>query len=652
MFRTHIALSASLALCAAACGDGPFTPPAAPVERSTAALTVAAPDPVAARPPRVDKVVRARSPIPRRYLVVLREPVAGAAVRSNAEAAHSLAARHGGVVSASYQRAIRGFLLEADERAAQATAQDPAVALVAEDGVVELDTAQYGAEWGLIRVDQRNLPLDDNYGFDRRGKGVHVYVVDTGIRTDHAEFGGRASADFTTINDGRGAQDCRGHGTHVAATIGGQQYGIAKKVNLHAVRVFPCSGGASSSDVITALDWVIANHVSPAVVNMSLGGGQSAALDQAVQNVAAAGITVVVSAGNSATNACNQSPAAAGPAAGVITVASSSSSDQPAGSSNFGPCVDLYAPGVGVKSAWHTSATATNTLSGTSMAAPHVAGAAALLLDRFATVAPADLEIQLRNSGTQNALSGVPAGTPNLLLFTPFIHGGDQYLIGDWDGDGISNLAVRRGGCVYMDTNFDGLHDILQCYGMGWAEDEYLVGDWDGDGRDNLAVRRGGHVLMDTNFDGVHDIDQAYGWGEGEDEYLVGDWDGDGRDNLAVRRGGCVLMDYNYDGTHDQSQCYGGGWAEDDYLVGDWNGDGRDNLAVRRGGCVLKDTNFDTVHDQLQCYGLANGEDGYLMGDWDGDKIDNLSVRRGNCVLKDTNFDGTHDQSQCYGFGN
>ncbi|MGD8613532.1 MAG: M23 family metallopeptidase [Desulfobacterales bacterium] len=204
----------------------------------------------------------------------------------------------------------------------------------------------------------------------------------------------------------------------------------------------------------------------------------------------------------------------------------------------------------------------------------------------------------------------------------------DQYLVGDWDGDGRDNLAVRRGNKIYMDTDFDGTHNILQTYGVGNLEDDYLVGDWDGDGRDNIAVRRGNKILMDTNFDGAHDIYQSYGMGDAEDQYLVGDWDGDGRDNIAVRRWGKILMDTNFDGAHDILQHYGNGGSEDQYLVGDWDGDGRDNIAVRRGNKILMDTNFDGGHNVLQGYGAGNAEAEYLSGDWDGDGRSNVAVRR------------------------
>ncbi len=204
----------------------------------------------------------------------------------------------------------------------------------------------------------------------------------------------------------------------------------------------------------------------------------------------------------------------------------------------------------------------------------------------------------------------------------------DEYLVGDWDGDGVDNLAVRRGNKILMDTDFDGRANITQGYGKGNEEDEYLVGDWDGDGRDNIAVRRGNKILMDYDFDGRANFTQGYGKGNAEDEYLVGDWDGDGRDNIAVRRGNKILMDYDFNGNANFTQGYGKGNEEDEYLVGDWDGDGRDNIAVRRGNKILMDYDYDGRANFTQGYGKGNGEAEYLSGDWDGDGRSNLAVRR------------------------
>ncbi len=204
----------------------------------------------------------------------------------------------------------------------------------------------------------------------------------------------------------------------------------------------------------------------------------------------------------------------------------------------------------------------------------------------------------------------------------------DQYLVGDWDGDGLDNLAVRRGNKILMDYDFDGYADFTQSYGRGNEEDDYLVGDWDGDGRDNIAVRRGNKIYMDTDFDNIHNIYQSYGRGNDEDEYLVGDWDGDGRDNIGVRRGNKVYMDTDFDNIHNIGQSYGKGNDEDQYLVGDWDRDGRSNLAVRRGNKIYMDTDFDGTHNILQGYGKGNLEAEYLSGDWDGDGRSNVAVRR------------------------
>ena len=243
---------------------------------------------------------------------------------------------------------------------------------------------------------------------------MNAYVIDTGIRTSHTTFGGRASGAFTAINDGRGATDCNGHGTHVAGTIGGSQYGVAKSVRLVAVRVLSCSGSGSNSGVIAGVDWVTANHISPAVANMSLGGGASSALDTAVNNSITSGVTYAIAAGNSNTNAANSSPARV---AAAITVGSSTQNDARSSFSNFGSVVDIFAPGSGITSAWSTSNTATNTISGTSMATPHVAGVAARFLQGTPGASPAVVQTAIVNTATLNRLSGIPAGTANRLLF-------------------------------------------------------------------------------------------------------------------------------------------------------------------------------------------------------------------------------------------
>jgi subtilisin family serine protease len=350
------------------------------------------------------------------YIVVLKD----GATQADAERTKKQARDAGGDVKHEYDSALKGFSAKLTPKALAALRQDTDVAFVEADAVVTADWTgiQAGATWGLDRIDQPTLPLNASYNYHQNGAGVKAYVIDTGIRTTHKEFGGRAGGGATAIADGRGAQDCNGHGTHVAGTIGGATYGVAKAVSLVPVRVLDCSGSGSMSGVIAGVNWVTNDHAAgqPAVANMSLGGGVSAALDQAVAASIADGVTYAIAAGNSNADACNYSPART-PAA--ITVGATTSTDARASFSNYGGCVDLFAPGQSITSAWATSNTATNTISGTSMATPHVAGVAALFLSRYTTTDPATLRDRLVNDASANVLAGVGTGSPNLLLWVP-----------------------------------------------------------------------------------------------------------------------------------------------------------------------------------------------------------------------------------------
>jgi serine protease len=367
-------------------------------------------------------------PIQGQYIVVLKDEAAALGGEMNianrpsiASVAQGMARSHGAQMRRHFSHALRGFVVQANDRALERLLLDDRVAYVEEDGIVELSATQSNATWGLDRVDQRDLPLNGTYVYNTSATNVNTYIIDTGVLGSHSQFTGRMIGGYSAISDGRGTTDCNGHGTHVAGTVAGSTHGIAKGARIAPVRVLGCDGSGSNSGVIAGMDWVTANHVKPAVANMSLGGGASSATDDAIARMTNAGVIVVVAAGNDNSNACNYSPARA---ASAITVGSTTSNDARSSFSNYGSCLDIFAPGSSITSAWYTSNTATNTISGTSMASPHVAGVAALYLADNPTASVSQVTNALLSAATPNKVSSAGSGSPNRLLYSLFSGGG------------------------------------------------------------------------------------------------------------------------------------------------------------------------------------------------------------------------------------
>jgi subtilisin family serine protease len=412
MRRTQLTAVLAAGLLHAACTEGPDQLPLGPAHEEPA---------FAAQTAQSD-----------RWIVVFRPVVTDA----DGEA-RRLVGAHGGTLLFTYRHALRGFAARLPAPAVEALRQNPVVAYIEPDAEVQLfDTQTSPPAWGIDRIDQRDLPLSASYTYANNGAGVNAYVLDTGVRLTHSDFGGRASYVPNGVNgnfvpDTRGsAADCHGHGTHVAGTVGGALHGVAKGVRIWAARVVNCQGSGNVSYAIAAVDWVTANGERPAVVNMSLGYGDVQSLRTAVENSIAAGVNYAVAAGNGnflgiPQNACLQSPAGA---PNALTVGATSSTDGEASFSNYGTCVDILAPGVSLRSAWYTGDNATNSISGTSMATPHVAGAVALYLAANPGATPTQVSSALKSNASTNKISlhslSTANGTANRLLYVGFIGGG------------------------------------------------------------------------------------------------------------------------------------------------------------------------------------------------------------------------------------
>ncbi len=422
--------------------------------------------------------VLAANPVQGQYIVVLKDSAArldSESARSNvaraADIAVQMTSQVGAKLTRSYTHALRGFAVEANDKQLEQLLMDARVAYVEEDGIVTASATQTGATWGIDRTDQRDLPLNSSYTYDTTASNVNVYIIDTGVLGSHTEFSGRMIGGYTAITDANGTNDCNGHGTHVAGTTAGTTYGIAKGAKISPVRVLGCTGSGTNAGVIAGMDWVAANHIKPAVANMSLGGGASAATDTAVANMTSAGVVVAVAAGNDNADACNYSPARA---ASAITVGSTTNTDARSSFSNFGTCLDIFGPGSNIMSSWYTSSTATNTISGTSMASPHVAGVAALYLAANPTASVSAVTTAIINASTPNKVSSPGTNSPNRLLYSLFSGGGTPDSTapttpGSAAATAASASQINLTWTASTDTGGSGLagYKIERCLGAG-----------------------------------------------------------------------------------------------------------------------------------------------------------------------------------------